>query len=158
MNQPASPSLPPTLVDCLTEILSQEVLAKMSYNGVCNFLELVIRCCFNDISGVEQDSDRVVEAVVEWRPIGRFGCMPPEWILTTDEQTPSFSVSVCEFDVENTLTDIMARLEPFFGSVNRRLDIFVELNNALKTLNSLQDETTRTKVLPACFSFFVESF
>ena len=157
-NHPASPSLPPTLVDCLAVVLSREVLAMMSYRGVCNFLELVIRRCFNVISGVEQESDMVVEAVVEGRPIGRFKWMPPEWILTTEEQKPSFSVSVCEFDEENTPTDIMARLEPFLGSVNRRLDVFVELNNALTTLNSLQDETTPTNVVPACFSFFAKEF
>ena len=52
----------------------------------------------------------------------------------------------------------MARFEPFIGSANRRLDVFIELNNTLTTLNSLQDETVPTNVLPACFSFFVKEF
>ena len=59
---------------------------------------------------------------------------------------------------ENTPTDIMACLEPFIGSANRRLDVFIELNNALTTLNILQGETTPTNVLPACFSFFIKEF
>ena len=70
-------------------------------------------------------------------PIGMFKWMPPEWNLTTEEQTPSFSFSVCESDEENTPKNIMARLEPFIGSANRRLDVFVELGNTLTTMNGL---------------------
>ena len=39
-NHPASPSLPPALVDCLADVISLEVLSMMSYRGVCNFLEM----------------------------------------------------------------------------------------------------------------------
>ena len=66
-----------------------------------------------------------------------FMWIPREWIIPPYEQAPSFSVSVYEFEEENTPTDIMARLEPFIGSANRRLDVFIELNDALTTLNSL---------------------
>ena len=77
-----------------------------------------------------------MEAVVEGHPIRTFKWMPREWVLATEEQAPSFDVSVCEFDEEKTPADIMARLEPFIGSANRRLDVFIELNDALTTLNS----------------------
>ena len=130
----------------------------MSFNCVCNFLELVIRRCFNVISGVEQESDMVAEAVVELFPIGMFKWMPPEWILTTEEQTPSFMVSVCEFHKEKSPMDIMARLEAFLGSADRRLDVFVEPSNTLTSLNSLQDEAVTTNFIPARFSFFVKEF
>ena len=158
-NHTASPSLPPALVDFLAIFLSLEVLSMMSYRGVCHFVKILIQCCFDVLSGVEQDSGRaVMEAVFEGRPTRTFKWMPREWVLATDEQATSFSVSVCEFDEENTATDIMARLEPFIGCANRRLDVFIELNNTLTTLNSLQDETATTDVLPACFSFFVKEF
>ena len=81
--------LPPVLVDGLSTILSREVLAMMSYRGVRNFSELIARCCFDVISGVEHDSGSVVEAVAGGRPIRTFMWMPRELILATDEQAPS---------------------------------------------------------------------
>ena len=84
--------------------------------------------------------------------------MPSEWILSTQNPTPTFNVSVCDFAEEKAPTDIMARLEPFLGNANRRLDIFIELNNALTILQSLGNEPTQTNVLPVCYSFFYKTF
>ena len=155
-NHPESPSLPRPLVDCLAKVLSMGVLLVMTYRGVCRFLDLLIRTCFVLIYGTEQDESEtrvVVDAIVGNRPIESHKWIPSDWVLSTQKSTPTFSVSVCDFGEENAPMDIMARLEQFIGNANRRLDIFIELNNALTTLQSLGKEPTQTSVLPVCYSF-----
>ena len=119
-------------------------------------MDLLIRTCFVLVSGTEQDEGEtgvVVDAIVGNRPFESHKWMPSDWVLSTQKSTPTFSVSACDFGEENAPMDIMARLEQFIGNANRRLDIYIELNNALTTLQSLGKEPMQTSVLPVCYSF-----
>ena len=52
----------------------------------------------------------------------------------------------------------MMRLEPFLGKVNRSIDLFMIINEALVTLYSLDGQEECQNVMPVCYSFFNKEF
>ena len=84
--------------------------------------------------------------------------MPDDWLLSLVEPTTTHDVLIVDAEEAFDETNIMIRLEPFFGVANRSLDMFKKLNDALVSLNSLQQQTTERSCMPVCFSFFKTEF
>ena len=84
--------------------------------------------------------------------------MPDDWLLSLVEPTTTHDVLIVDAEEAFDETNIMMRLEPFFGVANRSLDVFKKLNDALVSLNSLQQQTIERSCMPVCFSFFKTEF
>ena len=72
--------------------------------------------------------------------ITTFKWMPSEWVLSLDEPSTSHEVFVLDADEDVSPVNIMMRLEPFLGKVNRSIDLFMIINEALVTLYSLDGQ------------------
>ena len=70
----------------------------------------------------------------------------------------SHDIIVLVVDESVSPVNIMMRLEPFLGKVNRSIDLFVKINEALVTLYSLDGRTDGQNVMPVCYSFFNREF
>ena len=157
-NHPSTLLLPQHLVKCLSSVISQEVLSVMSSTGIHSLLN----CLVNSFESILFDTPpldngplQVVHKHLErGRVIDAFTWMPHEWVLSLDEPTPSHNVFVLVIDESASPVNLMMRLEPFIGQVNRSIDLFVKINEALVTLYSLDGQSECQNVMPVCYSVF----
>ena len=88
-NHPSSRPLPNRLADCLSAVISREVLWMMSTTGVHAFLNCLVSS-INVIISNRAQTDEVPIVVVQThllqgRVINTFMWMPNEWLLSLDE-------------------------------------------------------------------------
>ena len=130
----------------------------MSTTGVRSLLNCVvcsIRVILFDTPPLDNGPLGVVHKYIEeGEVIDKFKWMPNEWVLSLDEPTPSHDVFVLDVDESVSPANIMMRLEPFLGKVNRSIDLFMKINEALVTLYCLDGQTECQNAMPACYSFF----
>ena len=162
VNHPSSPRVPKPLVDCLLSVISQEVLCLMSSKGVHSFLNCLacsIKAILFDIPTIEDGPLSFVHKHLErGEVIDAFKWMPSEWVLSLDQPVTSHYVFVLDVDESVSPVNIMMRLESFLGNVNRSIDLFKSLNDALVTLYSLEGREECQNVMPVCYSFFNREF
>ena len=145
VNHPSSPRLPNQLVDRLSSVISREVFWMMSTTGVHAFLNCLVGSIDAILCDVSPSGegllDVVQEHIAQGRVINTFKWMPHEWVLSLDVLETTHDVFVLNDDDSPSPINVMMRLEPFIGMVNRSVDLFKSFNNALVTLYSLERRT-----------------
>ena len=102
-NHPSSSRLPKPLEDCLSSVITREVLGMMSTKGVSAFLKCLVSSLNAILSDSPQSDDGptalVQKHLVEERVIDTFKWMPNEWVLSLDEPETTQDVFVMNVDL-----------------------------------------------------------
>ena len=159
---PASPTLPDTVVDVLLTVVTRDVVNVLSTDGVRGLLNVLCLVSLNALldkqNGDDCASGVVMEALQNGTRIDTFRWMPHEWVLSVESPHPTHDVFVVDTAEGNDDTDVAMRLEPFFGISNRSLPVFQLLSDTLLTLSSIVPDTKRMDDIHATFSFFKKEY
>ena len=161
-NHPNSHLLPATLVECLTSVVSTEVLSVMSATGVRSFLNCFVECIMTVMFNKPQTEDRILgfvfQHLITGEMIDRFRWMPDSWLLSVEEAFPSHEVLKMKIDEVFCPINVVMHLEPYIAIANRSLEVFQMLNDTLSTLKSLKGCVGSQNVIPASYSFFINEY
>ena len=91
-NNPVSPNLPETFVECLLNVVSPDVSNVMTMEGIQSFLLLFVRTALFVISENCDAAERFHEleqAILESKVIERFYVIPDTWVVSQHNRVPS---------------------------------------------------------------------
>ena len=144
---PASPTLPDTVVDVLLTVVTRDVVNILTTDGVRGLLNDLCLVSLNILLDKRNSDDGafgiVTEALQNGTRIESFRWMPHEWVLSVESPHPTHDVFVVDTTEGNDETDVAMRLEPFFGVSNRSVPVFQLLSDTLLTLSSIVPDTKR---------------